>query len=171
MLDIPNWTVAIGTLAGTVVSWWVGRASARSESLRYSVEQSREKEEAKVSDAIWKAEIKLKVDEMWNHMRRRGEVAAVLGGWGEVKSPLVANQRARVALAPLMADVMEFYKTKGYNLDPVLLRASMEEAFGERMKIEVCIPNKMHMNECLELALAIAREDYDREHGREQAQL
>jgi hypothetical protein len=170
-MDIPNWTVAIGTAAGVIVSVWAGITAARKESERYSREQSREKEEFKLALAVWQTKIQFMVDELWASQGRRGKTAAVVSGLGEMHSPLKATEKGRKMFAAIMPDVESWYRLEGHGLDEAMLRAKLESLFGDIIMHDICVPNGLLHAECIEVVVAIVKEDYQKEHGPEQAQL
>lgn len=175
MVDIPNWIVALGTVLGVIVSGWYGRQSgtqaARAESERYSREQSKEKEDFKLALAVWQTRMQFMVDELWLSQGRRGKTAAVVSGLGEMHSPLKATPKGRKIFEPIIPEVDEWYRREGHGLDEAMLRAKLESLFGDRIMHDFCVPNAFMQAECIEIIIAIVKEDYEIEQAKEQAQL
>jgi hypothetical protein len=161
----PEWITALGTVAGVVIAWIVARGAGRKEAERYSQEQSREKEQFKIELAVWRSKIEFMVGELWASQGRRGTTAAVIKGLGEVHSPLKATVKGREIFAAITPDIDAFYRTEGHTLDEGMLRAKLESLFGDRIMREICIPHHFMQSECIEIAVAIVREDWEKEHA------
>ena len=102
------------------------------------------------------ASIQVKVDTMWLFTLRRGTGEAVMQGFATINSPIVFTVEAGEIINPMICTLQMLY----HDLAPINdddLAVEIEQAFGEQLLKDICIPNKMSMGACLVLAVAAAK--------------
>jgi hypothetical protein len=104
------------------------------------------------------AQMKVKVDALWQFQLRRGEVEAVLRGYATKNSPInIDDERASKAFPSDLAEAIQGYFSRlGRNLTRVEMAAEIERNFGDRIVDEVCIPQGVSEGVCLVLAMHFA---------------
>ena len=102
------------------------------------------------------AAIQVKVDTMWAFTLRRGTGEAVMQGFATINSPVVFTVKAKEIIAPMIQTLEMLYN----EMKPIAdddLAIEIEQAFGDKLLQDICIPNKMSMGACLVIAVAAAK--------------
>lgn len=103
-------------------------------------------------------QIEIKVDTMWAFQMRRTMSDAVASGLGSVNSPFKFNEDMRHALAPMKAELIEFWKTLPNGIEDSAALLKIEAQFGEQILRLVGLPFGLTHDACLLLALTIAKQ-------------
>jgi hypothetical protein len=103
------------------------------------------------------ATLTVKVDTMWQFTMRRAVSEAVSGELMVRNSPLEITAKGYAAILPLADDLAKHFKLAALTLEDNDLALEIERAFGERILLEVCIPNNLALGACLLLAIEAVR--------------
>lgn len=102
------------------------------------------------------AELKVKVETMWNFLLRRGAVEGVSQGLMTFNSPLRLTERSAEMFEHLAGELKAFYNERpGINEHDLAI--AIEKEFGSRLATEICLPNNISLGVCLLIATAVAR--------------
>lgn len=105
------------------------------------------------------AELKVKVDTMWDMLLKRAVVEAVSRGLAEVHSPMRLINNSGEMLAHMADEIRVFYREKCQDMGESKAALAIEKEFGTRLAKEVCIPNNISFGICIIIALAVAKGD------------
>lgn len=103
------------------------------------------------------AEIKIKVETMWNFLLKRGAAEGVNNGMLTFNSPLRLTPESAAVMEHMAAELRAFRDQKFPAADEKLLALEIEKQFGDRLVKEVCIPNNISYGVCLLVATAVAK--------------
>lgn len=103
------------------------------------------------------AEIKIKVETMWNFLLKRGAAEGVNNGMLTMNSPLRLTPESAKVMEHMEAELRAFRDDKFPDADEKRLAMEIENKFGDRLVKEVCIPNNISYGVCLLIATAVAR--------------
>jgi hypothetical protein len=103
------------------------------------------------------AEIKVKVETMWNFLLKRGVAEGVNNGMLTMNSPVRLTAESAQVMEHLAGELQEFRNTKFPDADEKTLALRIEEEFGDRLVKEVCVPNNISYGVCLLIATAVAK--------------
>lgn len=103
------------------------------------------------------AEIKIKVETMWNFLLKRGVAEGVNNGMLTMNSPVRLTPESARVMEHMAAELTAFRDEKFPAADEKLLALEIEKAFGDRLVKEVCVPNNISYGVCLLIATAVAR--------------
>lgn len=111
------------------------------------------------------AKLELKVDTMWEFLMRRGKAEAVRSGMAQLNSPIVFNAESMTWMDPFKPELQRFYAAfLKENPKPTDMQLSfeIEKTFGDRILKEICIPKGIMLGACLQLAIAVAKNEASR---------
>ncbi len=128
--------VALVTMGGLVVS--------------YMRKSSREAERF--------ARLELKVETMWDFLMRRGKAEAVRSGMATLNSPIIFTQEA-MGWMPELEDELHAINVRLGGASDAQLALEIEKTLGDRILKEICIPRGIMMGACIQLAVAIAKNE------------
>lgn len=103
------------------------------------------------------AEIKVKVETMWNFLLKRGVAEGVNNGMLTMNSPVRLTPESARVMEHLAPELRAFRDDKFPALDEKQLALEIEKEFGDRLVKEVCVPNNISYGVCLLIATAVAR--------------
>lgn len=132
----PEWLVAIGTAAGTLLS------------LLFAVYH--------FSGRL--AVIEDRVKTMWDFLWRRAQSEVIKDKLGVMNSPIVVHDSSKEWMRGLAKELRTFYERLGRHLSDKELAFEIERQFGDRLLAEVCIPHGLHLGACLVIAVQVAKE-------------
>lgn len=106
------------------------------------------------------AEIRIKVETMWNFLLRRGAVEGIKEGLLTLNSPLRLAGKSSEIFVHLADELQQFYREKAPALSEKELSLAIEREFGSRLVHEICIPNGISLGVCLLIATAVAKGEH-----------
>lgn len=98
-----------------------------------------------------------RVEIIWQMLLRRAAVEGVHAGLMEVHSPVRLIGDSGKLLEHMADDLHIFYKENCQDKGEHDIALAIENAFGDRLVKEVCIPNKISFGVCILIAVAIAK--------------
>lgn len=101
--------------------------------------------------------IEFQVETMWAFQMRRAQSEAVHKGYAYRNSPLLIKESSKDLMLPLASELRGFYRSLKKPMTDSELAMLIESQFGERLLIEVCIPNGLVLGACLPIAIAVAK--------------
>lgn len=105
------------------------------------------------------ARLTLQVETMWSFLVRRGQAEAVRSGIATLNSPIVMGEEAKGWMAHMASELRELRIKLGTKINDEQLAFEIEKVFGERILKEVCIPHGLMLGACLQIAVAVAKEE------------
>lgn len=103
------------------------------------------------------AEIKVKVETMWNFLLKRGAVEGAASGLLTINSPVRLTTESSKIMQELQPALVKFRNEECPECDERDLALAIERKFGDRLVHEVCIPNNISFGVCLLIATAVAK--------------
>lgn len=110
------------------------------------------------------ARLSLQVETMWSFLVRRGQAEAVRTGIATLNSPIVMGEEAKTWIAHMAPELRELRIKLGPKITDDQLAFEIEKAYGERILKEVCIPHGLMLGACLQIAVAVAKEEPESGH-------
>lgn len=105
------------------------------------------------------ARLQLQVDTLWSFLVRRGQAEAVRTGIATLNSPIVMGEEAKGWMVHMAPELRELRIKLGTKINDEQLAFEIEKVFGERILKEVCIPHGLMLGACLQIAVAVAKEE------------
>jgi hypothetical protein len=106
------------------------------------------------------AEIKVKVETMWNFLLKRGVVEGVAHGLLSINSPVRLTPESSIIMEHLRVELQDYRKNECPECSESELAMKIEEKFGSRLVHEICIPNNISFSACLLIATAVAKGEH-----------
>ncbi len=129
--------------------------------LGFVVKLHKENMKSNTDAAIDRADIRMKVDALWQFQLDRAKIAAEQKAFGASHSPFAATAEAKLMVPPLFATQLKaFYKT----LDPAIQSNDVDLAvqiltkFRTELMADLCKPYGLSQGECIPIAMDIARQ-------------
>jgi hypothetical protein len=145
-MDIHSWLNSVAVFLSLCVA---------AVSLRLAFRRSQRLDEREL------AEIRVKVDTMWNFLLRRGVAEGVNNGLLTMNSPVRLTPESARIMEVLGPELRAFREKDCPNADEKTLAIAIEEKFGDRLLKEVCIPNNITYGVCLLIATAVAKGEHE----------
>lgn len=105
------------------------------------------------------AKLELKVDTMWSFLVRRGQAEAVRTGIATLNSPIIVNEEAKEWMRHMGPELRAIRAGLVPDISDDKLAFVIEGKLGDRILKEVCIPKGLMLGACLQIAVAVAKEE------------